>query len=310
MPAKDMAGGMRIGRRTVELSNRDKVFFPASNITKGDLIDYYYKVSENMIPHLEARPLTMHRFPDGIDGEGFYQQEISDYFPEWIDRVTVRKEGGTISHAICQNAATLIYLANQACITPHVWLSRKDRLDYPDLMVFDLDPPADDFDPVKYAAQLLGGFLRELGMRPFVKTTGSRGLHVVVPLDRSADFEEVRHFAHDVAATLVEREPDQLTIEQRKEKRSGRVFIDYSRNSYGLTVVPPYAVRAKAGAPIATPIDWDELRDKDLTSQSYTMKNVFRRISHKQDPWRGIGRKTHSLSKAKRQLWSLTNHAV
>jgi len=310
MQAKNMVGKMRIGHRTIEVSNRDKVFFPASNITKGDLIDYYYKVSEIMLVHLKARPMTMHRFPDGIDSEGFYQQEISDYFPKWIDRVAVKKEGGTISHAVCQDAATLVYLANQACITPHVWLSRKDRLHYPDLMVFDLDPPADDFDPVRHAAQLLRGFLKELGMGSLVKTTGSRGLHVLVSLDRSADFEEVRHFAHAVAEALVQQESDQLTIEQRKENRSGRVFIDYSRNSYGLTVVPPYAVRAKPGAPIATPIDWDELRDKDVTSQSYTMKNIFRRLSHKQDPWRGIGRKTHSLSKAKQRLRSLTNHAV
>jgi len=301
---------MRVGRRTIELSNRDKVFFPVDNITKGDLIDYYYKISESMLPHLKARPVIMHRFPDGIDGEGFYQQEISDYFPEWIDRITVKKEGGTISHAVCQSAATLVYLANQACVTPHVWLSKKDGLDYPDLMVFDLDPPADDFEPVRHAAHLLRRFLDELGIESFVKITGSRGLHVIVPLDRSAGFEEVRNVARNVARALVERESGRLTIEQRKEKRGGRVFIDYSRNSYGLAVVAPYAVRAKPGAPVATPVDWDELEDKELTSQSYTIKNIFRRISHKQDPWQQMGRKAHSLSKAEQRLRRLTNPAV
>lgn len=303
-------GNLRIGHRTIELSNRDKVFFPAENIKKGDLIGYYYKISETMLPHLKGRPIIMHRFPDGINGEGFYQQETSDYFPEWIDRITVKKEDGTISHAVVQNTVTLVYLANQACITPHIWLSRKDRLDYPDLMVFDLDPPADDFEPVRYVARLLKGLLNELGVEPFVKTTGSRGLHLVVPLDRSAGFEEARGFAHNVAAALAAREPGRLTIEQRKEKRGGRVYVDYSRNSYGLGMVAPYAVRAKPGAPVATPIDWDELEDKDLTSQSYTIKNIFRRLSHKQDPWQQMRRKAHSLSKAEQRLRSLRRHAA
>lgn len=300
---------MRIGHRTIELSNRDKIFFPADNITKGDLIDYYYKASQSMLPHVKDRPVTMHRFPDGIDSEGFYQQEISDYFPEWIHRMAVKKEGGTISHAVCQNAATLVYLANQACITPHVWLSRTDHLFNPDLLVFDLDPSRDDFQMVRYAARLLREFLNELEMESFVKTTGSQGLHVVVPLDRTADFDGVRNFAHSVATALVDRQSHHLTSEQRKEKRGDRVFIDYSRNSYGLTVVAPYAVRAKPGAPIATPIDWAELDNKELTSQTYTMKNIFRRLSHKQDPWHGMGHKAHSLRSAESRLRSLRNHA-
>ncbi|MGD2065106.1 MAG: non-homologous end-joining DNA ligase [Dehalococcoidia bacterium] len=297
-----MADKMRIGDYTIELSNTDKVLFPLHEITKGDLIDYYHKIAKVMLPYLKGRPITMHRFPDGIDGEGFYQQDISDYFPDWIERTTVKKEGGRVTHVICQNAATLVYLANQACITPHAWLSRKDRLNHPDLMIFDLDPPADDFEPVRHAAQLLKKFLDELGIESFVKTTGSKGLHVVVPLDKSVDFEEGRGFARSVAIALAEREPAKLTTEQRKEKRKGRVFLDYLRNSYGQTAVAPYAVRAKQGAPIAVPIEWDELGDRNLMSQSYNTKNIFRRLSQKKDPWEGIWRKANSVDKAKQRI--------
>lgn len=172
-------------------------------------------------------------------------------------------------------------------------------------MIFDLDPPADDFTPVRKAAQLLRRFLNELAVEPFVKTTGSRGLHVVVSLDRRTDFKGVRDFAQVVALVLSAQESERLTAEQRKEKREGRVFLDYLRNSYGQTVVAPYAVRAKPGAPVAVPIEWNELRDKKLTSQSYTVKNIFRRLSQKNDPWQGIWRQTYSLERAKRRLHDL-----
>ncbi len=305
-----MADKISIGRYTIQLSNTDKVFFPADDISKGDLINYYYKIADMMLPYLEGRPVTMHRFPDGIDGEGFYQQGISDYFPDWIERTSVTKEGGIVTHVICQNAATLVYLANQACVTPHVWLSRKDHLNYPDLMIFDLDPPGENFAPVRHAALLLRGFLNELEIESFVKTTGSRGLHVVVPLDKSAAFDEVRDFAHIVAAALSEQESDALTVEQRKEKRKGRVFLDYLRNSYGQTAVAPYAVRAKQGAPVATPIEWNELGDKNFTSQSYNIKNIFRRLSQKEDPWKGIWHKAHSLSKTRQKLRDVRRRAT
>lgn len=297
-----MADKLKIGQHSLELSNTDKLFFPGEDITKGDLIDYYHQVARVMLPYVKDRPLTMHRFPDGIEEEGFYQQQIGDYFPDWIESLSVEKEGGSVTHVLCQDAATLVYLANQACITPHVWLSRKDRLNYPDLMIFDLDPPSDDFEPVRKAARLLKDFLAELGMEPWVKTTGSRGLHVVVPLDGRADFKEVRNFAQSVAVALAEQESGRVTAEQRKEKRKGRVFLDYLRNSYGQTAVAPYAVRAKPGAPIATPVEWDELGDKDMNSQRYTLKNILRRLSQKKDPWRGIWGKAHSLAKTKQEL--------
>lgn len=300
-----MANKIRIGGHTLEVSNIDKVFFPQDGITKGDLIDYYQNIGNVMVPYLKDRPLSMHRFPDGIEKEGFFQQEIGDYYPDWMERVTLKKEGGSITHVLCQNTATLVYLANQACITPHIWLSRKDRLEYPDQIIFDLDPPGNDFAPVREAALLLRTFLKDLGLATFVKTTGSRGLHVLVPLDRSADFSAVHNFAHNAVNVLAQHESAKLTGEQRKEKRDGRIFLDYMRNSYGQTAVAPYAVRAKPGAPVATPLYWDELSDRKLQSQSYTIKNVSQRLAETGDPWNGLWRKPHSLDSAIRKLQSM-----
>jgi bifunctional non-homologous end joining protein LigD len=297
-----MAEKIEIGGHSIELSNTDKLLFPGDKISKGDVIDYYRRIAEVMLPYLEGRPLTMHRFPDGIEGEGFYQQAVSDYFPKWIEQVKVKKEGGQVSHVVCNDAATLVYLANQACITPHAWLSRQDRLHHPDLMIFDLDPPSDDFAPVREAALALRELLVEVGLEPFVKTTGSRGLHVTVPLDRSRDFDEVRALARQIAGVLVKRQPQRLTDEQRKEKRGQRVFVDTLRNSYGQTAVAPYALRAKPGAPIAVPLAWGELKEGKLHARSFNLKNIFRRVAPRKDPWRGIWGNARSLEKARQWL--------
>lgn len=295
----------RFGPYAFKISNRDKVLFPDSGVTKGDLIDYYRRIGETMLPHLRGRPLTLHRFPDGIGEEGFYQKEISDYFPDWIDRVTVPKEGGKVTHVLCENVATLAYLANQACITPHIWLSRQDRPRHPDRLVFDLDPPADDFEPVRTSARILARLLDELGLPVFLQTTGSRGIHVVVPLDRSEPFGPVRSFARDLANLLARRHPDRLTVEARKAKRGERVYLDVLRNGYAQTMVAPYSVRARPGAPVATPIEPEELENPDLGSRTYTVQNVFRRLGQKQDPWRGIGRRGRSLTRARERLGRL-----
>jgi bifunctional non-homologous end joining protein LigD len=293
---------LRFGRYTVETSREDKVFFPDEKFTKGDLIEYYQRIAETMLPHLKDRPLTMRRYPDGIKGESFFQKEIGDYFPDWIERKTVKKQGGTVTHVLCNNAATLVYLANQACIEPHLWLSKQDKLNYPDQLIIDLDPSGDDFDQARFAARATRDLLDELGLNAFLKTTGSRGLHVLVPLDRSASFETVRRFARDVARVLAQRHSDKLTTEARKAKRRGRLLIDIARNAYAQTAVPPYAVRAKPGAPVATPLEWDELAGGKLNAQSYNIKNVFQRLSRKSDPWKDLPRLGRSLNDARRRL--------
>ena len=293
---------LRFGPYTVETSREGKIFFPEAGLTKGDLIDYYRKVAKVMLVHTRNRPVMMQRFPDGIDGEGFYQKEAGNYFPDWLDRAKMDKEGGTVVHPMINKAATLVYLADQACITPHLWLGRRDRPRHPDRLVFDLDPPGDDFAPVRWTAVRLRDLLAELELPSWVMTTGSKGAHVVVVLDRSADFETVRGFAGKVATLLARRHPDRLTTEQRKEKRGDRLFLDVARNAYAQTAVAPYGVRALSGAPVATPLDWEELAGRRLHARSYTLVNLARRLGRKEDPWRLMGRYRHGLERAREIL--------
>jgi bifunctional non-homologous end joining protein LigD len=297
---------IRMGSITVEADHLDKVFFPDAEITKGDLVEHYRRIAETMLPHVRDRAVSMHRYPDGIGAEGFYHKEAPDYFPDWVARKKLpNREGGDTTYVVVDKAATLVYLADQGTITPHVWLSRTDRPEHPDRMIFDLDPPKDDFEPVRRAARALREALDEVELVGFVMTTGSRGLHVVVPLDRSADFEEARRFARDLAELVAARRPHELTVEHRKKKRRGRLFLDVMRNAYAQTGVPPYAVRARPGAPVATPLEWGELSDADLRPDRYTVENIFRRLSQKDDPWTGIGRHARSLQGPSDRLGAL-----
>jgi bifunctional non-homologous end joining protein LigD len=292
----------------IDLSNTDKVFFPDAGLTKGDLVDYYRRMADVMLPHLRDRLLTMHRFPDGIDGEGFYQRKVPDHFPGWIDRVTLETEGGASTHLVCNDAATLVVLANHGCITPHVWLSHTDALRTPDRLVVDLDPPGDDLDSfpqVQAAARALHDLLNNLGLAAFVTTSGSRGLHVVTPLRRESEFDVVRTFAQDLAAVLAAHHPDTLTTAQRKAEREGRVFLDVQRVAYAQSTMAPYAIRARPGAPVATPLTWDEVDDTDLSPRRYTMQNIFRRLGQKDDPWQDLPRHARSLDAPRQRLDAL-----
>ena len=300
---------LKVGYRTIEVSRPNKVLFPSDGITKAELVEYYRQVGPMMIPHLRSRPVMMQRFPDGIDNEGFIQQQIPDYFPEWIQRVTVPKEQGAITHAVCNDVASLVYLANQACITLHTWLSRADRIECPDEMIFDLDPPHhdvnpahDDFAQVRLSALALRDLLDELGLVGFVKTTGLFGAHVVVPLDRSATFDEVRAFARLVAEELVKRDPHNRTIEMRKERRGGRVLIDIMRNAYGQTAVAPYSVRAFPGAPVAMPLAWQDLERGSLGPRTFTLRNVSQYLDAHGDPWSGMSQHARSINRARKRL--------
>lgn len=286
-------GGISFDGLTVETSSEDKVLFPDSGITKGDLIEYYRRIADAMVPHMKDRPLSMRRYPNGIDEDGFFQQEASDYFPSWIEKVEVDKKGGRIVHALCNSPATLVYLANQNTVTPHVWLSRVDRLHEPDQIVFDLDPPGDDFAQVRSAARAVKEIFEERGLSAFLMTTGSSGVHVRAPIRRGHSFDEVRAYARSLAAELARRRPKELTTEQRKEKRAGRIYLDVMRIAYAQTAVPPYAVRARPEAPIATPIDWSEL--SSVGPRTYTIRNIFRRLGQKSDPWADMHRSAASI---------------
>ncbi|MGH2676594.1 MAG: non-homologous end-joining DNA ligase, partial [Actinomycetota bacterium] len=292
---------VRAGRRTIEVSRPDKVLFPGDGITKADLVDHYLRVAEVMLPHVGHRPVSLRRYPDGIRGPVFYQKRVPNSFPDWIPRVEVRTEQkGTQVHAVIGDRATLAYLANQACIEPHTWLSRADDLDHPDLLVFDLDPSTGDLGVVRDCARELRDMLERAGLVPFVKTSGSKGFHVVVPLDRSADFLAVRAFARGVAGILAGREPDRFTTEHRKAKRRGRVYLDVMRNGYGATVIPPYGVRALPGAPVAVPIGWNELGR--VEPRTFTIANLARRLARTGDPWKGMRRRARALGDPERRL--------
>ncbi|MFF5019756.1 non-homologous end-joining DNA ligase [Streptomyces sp. NPDC001165] len=296
---------IRVGGRSVPLSNPDKELFPDDGITKAELVDYYRTVARPMLTHLRNRPLVMERYPDGYRGKSFFHKDVPDYFPDWIHTVRVPKEGGSLTMAVCDDTATLAYLANQACITPHPWLSPANCLDCPDRLVFDLDPPegdGDGFETVRWTARQLGDLLSELGLRPALMTTGSRGLHLLVLLDRRTDFDTARHFARRVADVLAERHSDRLTTEPRKNKRRGRLYLDTQRNAYAQTSVAPYAVRARPHAPVATPLDWDELDEPELGPRQWTLRTLPERLEKYGDPWKGLSRCRRSLTKAERRL--------
>jgi bifunctional non-homologous end joining protein LigD len=281
----------------VRISHPDKVLFPDDGITKADLADYYLTVAPTMVGHVRDRPLNLWRWNTGIDGPRIVQQEIPKGAPEWVRRVTVPKRGGgEVSHAVGGDPATLAWLANQNCITPHVWSSRADRPDRPDRIVFDLDPPdLESFGTVRDAARALGDALRKLGLAPYVMTTGSKGLHVVAPMRRTHEAGVVRERAREIGEAVAERYPDTLTTSWRKEGRHGRVLVDTARNTYAQTVVAPYAVRAIPGAPVATPIEWHELDDANLHPRRWTLHTIPARIRERGDPWAGIAKAAATL---------------
>jgi bifunctional non-homologous end joining protein LigD len=293
---------VRVGHHDVKITRPDKVLFPEDGITKRHLVDYYRRIVSWMLPHLRGRPLTLERFPDGIDGTRLIQKSASAYNPEWIKTVTVKKVGGTVKHVLCEDEATLAYLANQACITPHIWLSRTDAIQFPDQMVFDLDPSGEEFAPVRATAQALRKILEQMRLPVYLKTSGSRGLHVVVPVRRDSDFDSVRAFARQVAEIAVREDSKNRTLEARKNDRRGRVYIDTNRNAYAQTVAPAYAVRPRPGAPVSVPLDWHELQKKDLRPDSVTIKTVFARLERAEDPWKDFWGSAVTLKKTRSRL--------
>jgi bifunctional non-homologous end joining protein LigD len=284
-------------RVDVEVTHPDRVLFPDDKITKRDLVDYYTEVAATMLPHLKGRALSVQRFPRGVGEHGFVQQDFADTLPEWMHGVEVAKEGGTVVHPLADRPEALRWLANQNCITLHVWQSRQDRLHNPDRLVFDLDPPSDsDFAVVRATARATAGVLDDLGLACYVQTTGSRGLHVVAPLRADADFDTARQFARGVADVVAADDTAHRTVEARKDKRDGRVYLDIMRNAYAQTAVAPYAVRARAGAPVATPIEWDELDTRGLRADRFTIRDLPKRLAGQHDPWADISRHARSLT--------------
>ncbi|WP_025737599.1 non-homologous end-joining DNA ligase [Mycobacterium genavense] len=292
-------------RIEVEITHPDRVLFPQSGITKRELADYYGEVADTMLPHLKGRALTVQRFPRGISEKGFLQQDFADTLPSWMSGVEVTKEGGTLVHPLAERPEDLRWLANQNCITLHVWQSRKDRLHNPDRLVFDLDPSDTDFAVVRATAHALAGVLNDLGLARYVQTTGSRGLHVVVPVRPEVDFDTTRQFARDVAELVVADDDAHRTVAARKDKRGGRVYLDVMRNAYAQKAVAPYSVRAREGAPVATPLEWGELDARGLRADRFTIRGIPKRVAGQRDPWADMYRHARSLTGPRAQLAKL-----
>jgi bifunctional non-homologous end joining protein LigD len=292
---------IRTGGRSVEISRPDKPLFP-SGVTKADLARYYDQVADTMLSHIAGHPLNLERYPDGIERPAIFQQKAGSHFPAWIARVEVAKKGGTVEHVVADQPATLVYLAGQACITPHAWLSRADRLERPDRMIFDLDPSEGGSADVRAAAVMIGELLRDLGLESRPMTSGSRGYHVMVPLQRRSDFDAVRSFSRGVAALAAARDPQLFTTEQRKAKREQKILIDVMRNAYAHTAVAPYAVRARPNAPVATPLHWEELAQRATRPDRFTVADVPARLEQEGDAWRDVASQAQALTAARRRL--------
>jgi|SRR5271157_507907 len=285
---------VKVEGHDIKVTNHDKVLFPEDGITKGELVEYYKNIAGRMLPEIRGRPLTLQRFPDGIDKEGFFQKSASDYYPEWMETAALEFKKGIQHQTVCNNEAAIVYLASQAVITIHEMLSRMDKLLYPDRMVFDLDPGENDFSLVVHAARHVKKTVEDLGFKAFVMTTGSKGLHVIMPLDRSADFDAVHEYARHLSIRMAKDDPERLSAEIVKEKRGNRLFLDYMRDTFGQTHVAPYSVRPKKGAPVAMPVTWEEL--DDIEPQSYNIRNVFERLEKKGDPWKDMDKYARGIN--------------
>jgi bifunctional non-homologous end joining protein LigD len=292
---------VKAGRRSVPITHADRVVFPQAKVTKLDLANHYAAVAPVMLPHVSDRPLAVQSFPQGIDGKGFFVKNAAKHFPDWIKTATVpKREGGTLRQVLANNAETLVYLAGQNAITPHIWTARADRLEQPDRVVFDLDPAGQRFAEIRAIARDLGDVLRDLGFEPFAMTTGSRGLHVDVAIRRGPTYAEVNAWARELATSFAASEPKRLTTEFRIEKRDGRLFVDAHRNAYAQHAVAPYAVRALPKAPVATPLRWEELADRRLGPQRWTVRTIQDRLAEDGDPWERIARTAIRLPAAPR----------
>jgi bifunctional non-homologous end joining protein LigD len=292
---------IRAGRRNIEIARPDKPLF-GSGVTKRELAMYYERVASAMLPHVARRPLNLERYPQGIDGPRIFQQHAPNNLPAWVRRVEVPGRARPVEHVVAGDPATLVWLAGQACITFHRWLSRSDILDRPDLLVIDLDPSTVRPAEIRRAARIIGALLRELGLEPWVMTTGSRGYHVAVALRRRWEFDAVREFARGLAELATAREPEVFTTEQRKAKREGKILIDIQRNAYAHSAVSPYAVRAHPDVPVATPLYWGELEDPKTTAVRWTLASVPGRLERDGDPWKEIARHGQTLTRAQLSL--------
>src|SRR4051795_5178117 len=294
-----MTETLRVGRRAVEITNPGKALFARPRVTKLDLARYYERVAPAMLPHVRDRPLALQVFPRGIEQRGYFMKNVPEHFPEWITTASVAKRGGSLTQVVAKDAATLVYLAAQNVVTPHIWLSRIDEPRKPDRLIIDFDPsPGVGFAAVRAAARDAGERLRDAGLATFAMVTGSRGVHVVSPLRRGPSYKDVHSYARALAEAMVADDPKRLTLEWHKAERGERIYLDVNRINYAQHAVAPYGVRARPRAPVAMPIDWDELSDARLKPDRWTIRTGADRLEAEGDMWRDIGRRARALPRA------------
>ncbi len=291
--------------RTVGLTNRDRVLFPGERITKGDLFEYYDAVAPVLVPHLRDRPFTMKRYREGIAGGGFFQKQAPKGMPAWIRTRQFRtfpREGGSrlVDFPLVNSRDALLWMVQMHCIDMNAWYSRVDKPHRPDFVVFDLDPPDAGFALAIRVAHLVRRALDELGLRSYVKTSGADGIHVLVPITRRSTFEQTYEFAERVSRSLESRYPGVVTTEWLKRKRAG-VLVDHRQNGWGKTIASVYSVRPRAGAPVSTPLRWEELTE-DVTPRDFGMQEVLARIEREGDLHAPVLRGGQALAPALRRL--------
>lgn len=267
-----------IGGRELSLSNLDKIYWPRDGYTKGELIHYYAEIASYLLPYLHERPLVFTRYPDGIDGNSFYQKNAPEYLPDWIPTYHWQSQDKTSNNLIlAEETAALAWLANQAHLEIHPWLSRQNSILYPDFIVFDLDPyEGCPFQVVVEIARLLKQLLDDMGLRTYLKTSGASGLHIFLPVVNKYDYAQGRNWAGKLAGLVCQAMPDKATIERSVKDRGNRVYVDYMQNVVGKTLCSPYSVRPRDGAPVSTPLRWEEL--PDISPRDFNIKTIFTRV--------------------------------
>ncbi len=293
----------KVGSRVLKLTNLNKVFWPEEKYTKGDLIDYYRKISRTILPYLKDRPESLNRFPDGILGPNFFQKDFAHQPPDWVKTEKIFSESNqkTINYLVCNDQATLIYMANLGCIELNPWNSRIQKLDYPDFTIMDIDPGKVDFEDVIRTAQYIHRTLDEIKVPNYCKTSGARGLHICIPLGAKYTYDEAKEFTHLIAMLVNQKLPDITSIERSPSKRTRKIYLDYLQNRKAQTLAAPYCLRPKPGAPVSTPLEWSEVRS-GLNPRDFNLKTIFKRLEKKGDLWKPVLGKGVDLRSAVEKL--------
>ena len=281
-------------------SNLKKVFWPGEGYTKADLLRFYHRIADVLVPYLTDRPMVLERFPDGIEGESFYQKNAPDFLPEWIPVVEVPSDSAekTIRYILCNDQQTLVYLANLGCISMHPWSSRVDQLNHPDFLIIDLDPSEGvPFAVVTQVALKVKRVIDSVGLESYPKTSGATGVHILVPVDPLYSYADIRNFAEIIARLTVSGLEEVATIERSIEKRKNKVYVDYLQNGRGKTIVSPYCLRSRPGAPVSTPLEWSEVGPQ-LRPEAFTLNTILRRLDSKGDPFKDLQTNLQSLHAA------------